>query len=77
VIAFTHVLFVNGQATDQTVGAARRLGRALGLRAKIIPRWGELELQAEDEDAELSCKLLDMDRVNSTMWRSRMSRPAG
>jgi uncharacterized membrane protein YjjP (DUF1212 family) len=67
------VLFANGQATDQTVDAAQRLGRALGLRAKIIPRWGELELQAEDKDAELSLQIaadptgVDMDRVNSTM----------
>jgi uncharacterized membrane protein YjjP (DUF1212 family) len=73
VLAFTHLLFVNGQATDQTVDAAQRLGRALGLRAKIIPRWGELELQAEDKDAELSLQIaadptgVDMDRVNSTM----------
>jgi uncharacterized membrane protein YjjP (DUF1212 family) len=73
VLAFAHVLFANGQATDQTVDAAQRLGRALGLRAKIIPRWGELELQAEDKDAELSLQIaadptgVDMDRVNSTM----------
>jgi uncharacterized membrane protein YjjP (DUF1212 family) len=72
-LAFAHVLFTNGQATDQTVDAAQRLGRALGLRAKIIPRWGELELQAEDKDAELSLQIaadptgVDMNRVNSTM----------
>ena len=33
VLAFARTLFVNGQATDQTVAAAERLGRALGLRA--------------------------------------------
>jgi uncharacterized membrane protein YjjP (DUF1212 family) len=67
------VLFANGQATEQTIGAAERLGRALRLRTKIIPRWGELELQAEDKDVELSSQIaadptgVDMDRVASTM----------
>src|SRR5258708_4942591 len=50
VLAFTRVLFINGQATDQTVDAAERLGRALGLRAKLMPRWGELQLLSDDED---------------------------
>jgi uncharacterized membrane protein YjjP (DUF1212 family) len=73
ILTFAKVLFVNGQATDQTVDAAERLGRGLGLRARIIPRWGELELQAEDKDAELSLQIaadptgVDMDRVASTM----------
>ena len=34
-----HVLYVNGQPTEQTVAAAERLGGALGLPAKIAPRW--------------------------------------
>ena len=73
ILTFAKVLFVNGQATDQTLDAAERLGRGLGLRARIIPRWGELELQAEDKDAELSLQIaadptgVDMDRVASTM----------
>ena len=73
ILTFAKVLFANGQATDQTVDAAERLGRWLGLRARIIPRWGELELQAEDKDAELSLQIaadptgVDMDRVASTM----------
>ncbi|HVI13349.1 MAG TPA: threonine/serine exporter family protein [Pseudolabrys sp.] len=73
ILTFAKVLFANGQATDQTVDAAERLGRGLGLRARIIPRWGELELQAEDKDAELSLQIaadptgVDMDRVASTM----------
>ena len=46
VLALARVLFVNGQSTDQTLAAAERLGQALGLRAKIMPRWGELQLQA-------------------------------
>jgi len=73
ILAFAKVLFANGQATEQTIGAAERLGRALRLRTKIIPRWGELELQAEDKDVELSLQIsadptgVDMDRVASTM----------
>src|SRR6202163_4108232 len=53
VLAFARVLYINGQSTDQTVSAAERLGDTLGLRAKIMARWGELQLQAEDGDARL------------------------
>jgi uncharacterized membrane protein YjjP (DUF1212 family) len=73
ILAFAKVLFANGQATDQTISATERLGRGLGLRAWIIPRWGELELQTEDKDAKLSSQIaadpsgVDMDRVASTM----------
>jgi uncharacterized membrane protein YjjP (DUF1212 family) len=73
VLAFGRVLFTNGQATDQTIEAAQRLGRALGLRAEIIARWGELELQAEDKDGKLSRQIaadptgVDMDRVAAAM----------
>jgi hypothetical protein len=42
VLAFARVLFVNGQSTEQTVALAERLGDRLGLRAEILPRWGEL-----------------------------------
>jgi len=73
ILDFAKVLFANGQATDQTIRATERLGRGLGLRARIIPRWGELELQTEDTDAKLSSQIaadpsgVDMDRVASTM----------
>ena len=73
VLAFARVLYVNGQATDQTLDAADHLGHTLGLRAKIMPRWGELQLQAEDRDARLISAVaadpdgVDMDRVASTM----------
>jgi uncharacterized membrane protein YjjP (DUF1212 family) len=71
VLAFARVLYVNGQATEQTVTAAERLGRTLGLRAQVMPRWGELRLQSEDEDARLISEIaadptgVDMDRVAS------------
>ena len=73
VLAFARVLYVNGQVTEQTVDAAERLGSTLGLRAEIIPRWGELQLQVEDEDDRTISEVaadptgVDMDRVASTM----------
>jgi uncharacterized membrane protein YjjP (DUF1212 family) len=73
ILACARVLFVNGQSTDQTVSAAERLGERLGLRARIIPRWGELLLQAEDADERLVSAVpadptgVEMDRVASTM----------
>src|SRR5882672_3065035 len=73
VLAYARALYVNGQSTEQILAAAERLGDALGLRAKILPRWGELQLQAEDGDAELICTTVadpagvDMDRVASAM----------
>src|SRR5499427_2567600 len=71
VLAFARLLYVNGQATEQTVAAAEQLGRTLGLRAKVMPRWGELRLQSEDEDGRLISDIaadptgVDMDRVAS------------
>jgi uncharacterized membrane protein YjjP (DUF1212 family) len=73
ILCFAKVLFVNGQATDQTVGATERLARTLGLRATIIPRWGELDLQTEDADTKVSLQIaadptgVDMARVASAM----------
>jgi uncharacterized membrane protein YjjP (DUF1212 family) len=72
VLAFARVLYANGQSTDQTLEAGEQLGRTLGLRAKIMPRWGELQVEAEDGDARLISVVaadptgVDMDRVVST-----------
>ena len=46
VLDLAQVLFVNGQSTEQTLAAAERFGRALGLEVTLLPRWGELQLQA-------------------------------
>jgi uncharacterized membrane protein YjjP (DUF1212 family) len=54
VLAFAKALYVNGQATEQIVDAAGCLGRALGLRVTIMPRWGELQLVGEDKDGALT-----------------------
>src|SRR6202011_2963417 len=73
VLAFARVLYVNGQATDQTVAATERLGSAFGLRADLMPRWGELQLLSGEKDGGLIRQVaanptgVDMDRVASTM----------
>jgi uncharacterized membrane protein YjjP (DUF1212 family) len=64
-------LFVNGQSTEQTVVVAVRLADALGLRAKLLARWGAVALQVDSahgalvrlEGAEPTG--VDMDRVAS------------
>jgi uncharacterized membrane protein YjjP (DUF1212 family) len=73
VLALARTLYVNGQSTAQILAAAEQLGDTLGLRARILPRWGELVLQAEDGDTKLISAVaadptgLDMDRVASAM----------
>jgi uncharacterized membrane protein YjjP (DUF1212 family) len=73
VLAVARVLFVNGQSTDQTLAAAERCGQTLGLRIKIMPRWGELQLQAQDGDTTLTSLVaadptgVAMNRVSSAM----------
>jgi uncharacterized membrane protein YjjP (DUF1212 family) len=76
VLAFARVLYVNGQSTDEALAAAERSGDILGLHAKIMPLWGELQLHAQDRDAR-DARLIagvaaaptgvDMDRVASAM----------
>jgi uncharacterized membrane protein YjjP (DUF1212 family) len=48
ILTVAQVQYVNGQSTDQVVASAERFGHTLGLRAEIMPRWGELELKAQD-----------------------------
>jgi uncharacterized membrane protein YjjP (DUF1212 family) len=73
VLTVARLLFVNGQSTDQTLAAAERLGHTFGLHIKIMPRWGELLLQAEDSDTRLVSAVaadptgVAMSRVASTM----------
>ena len=72
ILSFARVLYVNGQATEQTVSAAERLGRSLGVRCRVMPRWGELQL-LEESDALLISEVpadptgVDMDRVAASM----------
>src|SRR5437870_5099484 len=73
VLSLARVVHVNGQSTDETMAAAERLGKALDLHAWIIPRWGELQLQAGGGDATLISVAaadptgVEMDRVVSAM----------
>lgn len=73
ILALARTLYINGQSTAQTLTAAEQLGGILGLRASIMPRWGELQLQAEDGDGKLFSAVaadptgVDMDRVASAM----------
>jgi uncharacterized membrane protein YjjP (DUF1212 family) len=73
VLAFARVLYVNGQSTDQTLAAAGQLAGDLGLHVSILPRWGELQIRAEDRVAGLTSTIpadpvgVDMDRVASAM----------
>src|SRR5258708_38934161 len=73
VLAFARVLYVNGQATEQTVGASERLGHTLGVHVKIMPRWGELQLQCEEKGEIVTARMaanpvgVNMDRVPSPM----------
>jgi hypothetical protein len=53
VLAVARVLYGNGQSTDQTLASAKSVGHALGLNAKIMLRWGELPLEAQDSDGRL------------------------
>src|SRR5580698_11025684 len=53
VLAVARVLYVNGQSTDQTLASAESVGRTLGLHARIMPRWGELQLEVQHGDIRL------------------------
>ena len=73
VLAFARALYVNGQSTDRILTAAERLGAILNLRARIMPRWGELQLEAQYRHAKLVSVVaadptgVNMDRVASAM----------
>ena len=72
-LAFAKVLYVNGQSTDVVVAAIRQLGNKLGINAELLPRWGELQLRAENDETTPASYVaadpvgVDMDRVVSAM----------
>src|SRR6266536_1177526 len=43
------LLFANGQTTERTVAAVEQLADALGFRATVFPRWGELTLRIDND----------------------------
>ena len=71
ILAVARILFVNGESTYQTLGAAQRVSNCLGFRATIFPHWGELEVQTEDTKGKFISAIeaapsgVDMDRVSS------------
>ena len=73
VLAVAKALYVNGQATEQTVRAAARVAQALGLQAAILPRWGSLRLVAADRSGAAIAEVaaspagVNMDRVTAAM----------
>jgi len=71
VLAFTRVLHVNGESTDDTLAAADRLANHFGLRASILPRWGELQIESADDGlvsvAAADPTGIDMDLVASAV----------
>ena len=73
ILAFARVLYVNGQATDQVIAAGQRLGNGLGVRAELLPRWGQLQLRTERGGVRLISHLaaepggVNMDRVIGAM----------
>jgi uncharacterized membrane protein YjjP (DUF1212 family) len=72
VLRFARVLFVNGQSTEQTVAAAEQLAKTLGVRAEVMPRWGQMQLKVEGQDGWLYSEIaaptgVDMHRVAAVM----------
>jgi uncharacterized membrane protein YjjP (DUF1212 family) len=73
ILAVARVLYINGESTHQTLGAAERVSECLGSRATILPSWGELEVQIEDAGGKFISAIeaapsgVDMDRVASTL----------
>src|SRR3979411_293682 len=41
------LLFENGQTTERVISAVTRLGAALGYRAIVLPRWGEVHVRLD------------------------------
>jgi uncharacterized membrane protein YjjP (DUF1212 family) len=67
------LLFQNGQTTERVVAASERLAEALGFRATLFPRWGELVLRIE-QDGRSGYQIvaadpagMDMNKVTATM----------
>jgi uncharacterized membrane protein YjjP (DUF1212 family) len=73
ILVFARVLFINGESTQKTSDIAERVSDCLGFRATIFPRWGELEVQTEDNGGKFVSVIeaipsgVDMDRVASTL----------
>jgi uncharacterized membrane protein YjjP (DUF1212 family) len=73
VLKFVQILYANGESTNRTLRAGERLSNCLGFRTTILPHWGELQIQTEDNDGKSTSAMeaaptgVNMDRVASTL----------
>jgi uncharacterized membrane protein YjjP (DUF1212 family) len=51
--ASARLLFANGQTTDAMIAAVNRLADRLGVRAMVLPRWGELTVRIDASPGSL------------------------
>ena len=67
------LLFANGQTTRTIVAEVKKLGAALGVRANVFARWGELTVRIDgavgshDETIAVQPSGVDMHKVVATM----------
>jgi hypothetical protein len=67
------LLFENGQSTEKVVAALDQLANALGFRATVFPRWGEVSVLINDGNGSRPEILaaapvgVDMRKVAATM----------
>ncbi len=69
-LAAARNLHANGEETSGTLEAAKQLCDRLGLRATLIPAWGELFLQVDGDRvrvAEAAATDINMNRVAATL----------
>jgi uncharacterized membrane protein YjjP (DUF1212 family) len=68
-----NLLFQNGQTTQRTTTTVTRLGAALGHRALLFPRWGEISIRVDgpvgsrQEIVGATPAAVDMNKVVATM----------
>src|SRR6516225_2717222 len=73
ILTGARLLFVNGQTTERTVEASEQFAVALGFRATLFPRWGELMLRIQQDAGSRSEIIaaepagMDMNKVSATM----------
>ena len=48
ILISARLLFANGQTTERTGAAVEQLAEALGFRATVFPRWGELTVRIDN-----------------------------
>ena len=71
--ASARLLFENGQTTEETTSAVKRLGAALGYSAIVLPRWGEVNIRIDgltDRRTEIIAATpagVDMNKVIATL----------